>query len=250
MPSLSRLLRCLICLSALCLLSACIQVEVRFDIRPDGSGQVTETYRVKQGSSLLPGGANPLAAYLNPLRLSERALDMAPGTSVSAEALPQDGPDHVAQVTYDVADFNGLVWRFGQRPMPESLRYRFELKRVPGQPTRVNVFNDPYVGSLSRASVKDATTMGRLVDTVEGMAGVQLKVEVAGQGEVLKTTGRWQAGSVTTLFDVRADELMARPGWQERLRQPASSGGVAACEARDEPAMRVDCQPVISLWLR
>ena len=250
MHRLIRPLRWLIWLPMLCWLSACIQVDVRFDIRPDGSGQVTETYRVRDDAAWLPPGASPLAAYLNPLRLAERAMNMAPGITVSGEVQPKEAHHHVAQVTYEVPDFQGLVWRFGQRPMPDSLTYRFELNRQPGQPLRVDVVNDPFVARLGQVSSQDPSEMKKVAQAIEGMSGVQVNVQVISRGELLKSTGHLQSGAQTTLFDVRADELVARPGWQSRLGQAATSRGLAACGAVDEPAWRLDCQPRISLWLR
>jgi len=254
MNRLIRTLRWLIWLPALCWLSACIQVDVRFDIRPDGSGQVTETYRVRDDASWLPAGASPLAAYLSPMRLSERAMNMAPGITVAGEVIPKQDRHHVAQVTYEVPDFQGLVWRFGQRPLPDSLSYRFELNRKAGQPLRVDVVNDPFVTSLGRVSPQDNLAMQKAVEAIEAMSGVQVNVQVVSQGELLKSTGRWQSGQQTTLFDVRADELLARAGWQDRLRQAGTGAGngagIAACHTAEDPALRMDCQPRISLWLR
>jgi hypothetical protein len=171
MHRLIRPLRWLIWLPLLSWLSACIQVEVRFDIRPDGSGQVTETYRVRDDAAWLPPGASPLTAYLNPSRLSERALNMAPGIAVSGEVLPKQGHHHLAQVTYEVPDTQGLVWRLGQRPMPDGLSYRFELNRHAGQPLRVDVINDPFVASLGRLSPEDNAAVKKVVQAMEGMSG-------------------------------------------------------------------------------
>ncbi len=250
MNRLIRTLRWLIWLPVLCWLSACIQVDVRFDIRPDGSGQVTETYRVRDDATWLPAGASPLSAYLSPMRLSERAMNMAPGVTVAGEVLPKQDRHHVAQVTYEVPDFQGLVWRFGQRPLPDSLSYRFELNRKAGQPLRVDVVNDPFVTGLGRVSPQDNSAMKKVVEAIEGMSGVQVSVQVVGEGELLKSTGRWQSAASTTLFDVRADELLARSGWQDRLRQAGPGPGIAACNTAEDPALRMDCQPRISLWLR
>lgn len=250
MHRLIRPLRWLLWLPVLCWLSACIQVDVRFDIRPDGSGQVTETYRVRDDAAWLPPGTSPLSAYLNPSRLAERAMNMAPGVAVSGEVLPEEGHHHVAQVTYEVPDFQGLVWRFGPRPMPDSLTYRFELNRQAGQPLRVDVVNDPFVTTLGRVSRQDGLAMKKVVEAIEGMSGVEVSVQVISQGELLKSTGRLQSGPQTTLFDVRADELVARPGWQDRLAHAAPARGLAACGTVEESALRLDCQPRISLWLR
>jgi len=247
----TRTLRWLIWLPVLCWLSACIQVDVRFDIRPDGSGQITETFRVRDDAAWLPAGASPLSAYLNPLRLSERALSMAPGIAVSGEVLPKDGAHHVAQVTYDVPDFQGLIWRFGQRPMPDSLTYRFELNRREGQPLRVDVVNDPFVAGLGRLPPQDTQALNKVVAAVEAMAGVQVNVQVVASGEVLKSTGRWQSGPRTTLFQVRPDELLGQRAWQDTLRPAPATPGVPACEASSPlPFLQLDCQPRISLWLR
>ncbi len=250
MHRLIRTLRWLIWLPVLCWLSACIQVDVRFDIRPDGSGQVTETYRVRDDAAWLPPGASPLAAYLSPSRLAQRAMSMAPGIAVSGEVLPKEGRLHVAQVTYAVPNFQGLVWRFGQRPMPDSLTYRFELNRQVGQPLRVDVLNDPFVASLGRLTQRDAPAVKKVADAIEGMSGVEVSVQVVSQGELLKSTGRWQSGPQTTLFNVRANELMTRTGWQDKLRPNGTQQGLAACQAAVDPALSLDCQPRISLWLR
>lgn len=250
MHRLIRPLRWLIWLPVLCWLSACIQVDVRFDIRPDGSGQVTETYRVRDDAAWLPPGTSPLAAYLNPTRLAERAMSMAPGVAVSGEVLPKQGHHHVAQVIYEVPDFQALVWRFGLRPMPDSLTYRFELNRQAGQPLRVDVVNDPFVTSLGRVSHQDGSAMKQVVEAIEGMSGVQVNVQVISQGELLKSTGRLQSGPQTTLFNVRANELASSPGWQDQLRPDGTSQGLAACQAAVVSALSLDCQPRISLWLR
>lgn len=249
MPRIVRFLRWLPLLSMLSLLSACIQVDVRFEVRPDGSGQVIETYRVRDDASWLPAGASPLSAYLNPIKLSERAMAMGPGISVAAETLPKEDALHTARITYEVPDFNGLVWRFGQRPMPDSLSYRFELNRRSGQPLRVDVVNDPMVAGLPRFNPQDAKARQQLIATVEGMSGVQVNVQVVGTGELLKSTARWQAGDTATLFTARADDITAQAGWQDRLSKGAQPG-VLACESADEPALRLDCQARISLWLR
>lgn len=251
MHTLIRPLRWLIWLPLLCWLSGCIEVDVRFDIRPDGSGQITETFRVRDDATWLPPGASPLSAYLNPLRLSERALNMAPGIAVAGEALPKDGPYHIAQVTYDVPDFQGLVWRFGQRPMPDSLTYRFELNRREGQPLRVDVVNDPFVSGLGRLKAQDARGLDKVLAAVEGMSGVQVNVQVVASGQVLKSTGRWQSGPHTTLLQVRPDALVAHPRWQDSLRPAPALPGVPACHAvTQDPTLQLDCQPRISLWLR
>ncbi len=250
MPRWMRSLRWLVWLPALCWLSACIQVDVRFEIQPDGSGRVTETYRVRDDATWLPPGTSPLAAYLNPSSLAERAMNMAPGVAVSGEVLPKEGRIHVAQVTYAVPDFQGLVWRFGQRPMPDSLTYRFELNRQAGQPLRVDVLNDPFVASLGRLTPQDAPAMKKVVEAIEGMSGVAVNVLVVSQGELLKSTGRWQSGPHTTLLNVRANELLTRTGWQDKLRPDGTRQGLAACQAAVDPALSLDCQPRISLWLR
>lgn len=245
-----RSLRWLVCLPLLCWLSACIQVDVRFEIQPDGSGQVTETYRVRDDAAWLPPGTSPLAAYLNPSRLAERAMNMGPGVAVSGEVLPKEGRLQVAQVTYAVPDFQGLVWRFGQRPMPESLTYRFELNRHAGQPLRVDVLNDPFVASLGRLTQQDAPAMKKVTEAIEDMSGIEVNVQVVSQGELLKSTGRWQSGPQTTLLNVRANELVTRTGWQDKLRPDGIRQGLAACQAAIDPALSLDCQPRISLWLR
>lgn len=250
MPRWMRSLRWLVWLPALCWLSACIQVDVRFEIQPDGSGRVTETYRVRDDATWLPPGTSPLASYLNPSSLAERAMNMAPGVAVSGEVLPKEGHLHVAQVTYAVPDFQGLVWRFGQRPMPDSLTYRFELNRQAGQPLRVDVLNDTFVASLGRLTPQDAPAMKKVVEAIEGMSGVAVNVLVVSQGELLKSTGRWQSGPQTTLLNVRANELLTRTGWQDKLRPEGTRQGLAACQAAVDPALSLDCQPRISLWLR
>lgn len=249
MPRFVRFLRWFALLSVLSSLSACIQVDVRFEIRPDGSGQVIETYRVRDDAGWLPPGVSPLSAYLSPITLSERAVGMAPGIGASAETLPKEGRFHVARVTYDVPDFNGLVWRFGQKPLPDSLSYRFELNRRAGQPLRVDVINDPMVAGLPRLNPQDVKARKQLIATVEGMSGVQVNVQVVGAGELLKSTARWQVGDAATLFDVHADELTGQANWQDSLFNGPKQG-LAACESASAPALRLDCQGRISLWLR
>jgi hypothetical protein len=155
------------------------------------------------------------------------------------------------QVTYAVPDFQGLVWRFGQSPTPDSLTYRFELHRHAGQPLRVDVVNDPFVSGLGTLQAEDASGQDRVLSTVQAMSGVQVHAQVSGRGEALKSTGRWQSGPHTTLLQIRPDELVAQQGWQDRFRPPPTGTGAPACHAESPNAiLQVDCQARISLWLR
>lgn len=249
MHRLAPVLRWLTLLPLIALLGACMEVDVRFEVRPDGSGRVIETYQVHGDASWLPAGVNPLSAQLNAKDLAERAAAMAPGVGVSAQTLPQEGPNRVARITYEVPDFNGLVWRFGPRPTADSLSYRFALNRRAGQPLRVNVLNDPFVASLHHFNPQDAQARRRLIETIEDMSGVAVKVTLVGSGELLKSTATWQSGDTATLFDVKADDFTAQPGWQTRLGASPTPGW-PACASADVPTMRMDCQPHVSLWLR
>lgn len=237
---------------ALCLflplLTACLQVDVRFDVRPDGSGQITETYRVREDAPGLPkGDASPLSAFMSAPRLAERANELGPGVSASAEILGKEGGYHVARITFDVPDFNGLTWRFGNQPTNHSLSYRFELNRRTGQPTRVDIVNDPFAKRLRALQTPGSTGAGApqwLLDSVRDMAGVKVAVGVHTQGEPLHANGTWQQGADTPLLTVDADAYMAQPDWPQRLR------GTSPCGPQSDPTMRLDCQDRISIWLR
>ena len=242
-------LRWLTLLPLIALLSACMEVDVRFEVRPDGSGRVIETYRVNGDASWLPSGTDPLSAYLNASGLTERAAAMGAGVSVKTQTLPQPGEHRVARITYEVPDFNGLVWRFGPRPTADSLSYRFELNRRAGQPLRVNVLNDPFVASLHHFHPQDAQARRRLVETIEDMSGVAVNVTLVGTGELLKSTATWQSGETATLLEVRADDFTAQAGWQQRISQ-GDRPGWPPCASAEVPTMRMDCQAHISLWLR
>ncbi len=238
---------------ALCLLlpllTACLQLDVRFDVRPDGSGQITETYRVREDAPGLPkGDSSPLSAFMNAPRLAERANDLGPGVSASAEVLGKEGGYHVARITFDVPDFHGLTWRLDNQPTNHSLGYRFELHRRTGQPTRVDIVNDRLATRLRALQAAPGTTEGRapqwLVDSLRNMAGVNVTVGVHTEGTLLHANGTWQQGADTPLLSVDADAYMAQPDWAQRL------GSTSPCGPRSDPAMRLDCQDRISIWLR
>ncbi len=92
--------------------------------------------------------------------------------------------------------------------------------------------------------------MKKVTEAIEDMSGIEVNVQVVSQGELLKSTGRWQSGLQTTLLNVRANELVTRTGWQDKLRPDGIRQGLAACQAAIDPALSLDCQPRISLWLR
>lgn len=243
-----RLLRWLALCLLLPMLTACLQVDVRFDVRPDGSGQITETYRVKEDAPGLPkDSGSPLSAFMSAPRLAERANDLGPGVSASAEVLGKEDGYHVARITFDVPDFNGLTWRFGNQPTNHSLNYRFELNRRNGQPTRLDVVNDPFAVRLRKlqASARTGASAPKwLTDSVQNMAGVKVTVAVHAEGAPLHANGTWQQGADTTLLSVDADTYMAQPDWRQRLQS------TSPCGAQSDAALRLDCQDRISIWLR
>lgn len=144
-PALQRLFK--LALTCLCagLLSACLQVDVRFEVRPDGSGQIVETWRVRGDA---PAGLQrPLMALLQPSRLDDRARAMGEGVKAHAEtpASSADQAGEVHRVVFQVPDFDGLRWRPHPPPADPSLDFSFAVSRPPGQAARLRVRNDPRV---------------------------------------------------------------------------------------------------------
>lgn len=207
---------CKLAMTCLCislcagLLSACLQVDVRFEVRPDGSGRIVETWRV-QGDT--PAGLQrPLMTVLQPSRLDDRARAMGPGVKAHAEALaPAAGEAGEARrVVFEVPDFDGLRWRPHPPPAGPSLDLSFAVSRPPGHAARLRVRHDAQV----LAACASPGARGQLLSAAEGLA-VDVSVHAIGSAS-------HEAVSL--------------------LRMQGGSGAAAAFEAA--------CQPSLTLGLR
>lgn len=203
-------------LTCLCagLLSACLQVDVRFEVRPDGSGQIVETWRLRGEAS--PGLQRPLLAVLQPSRLDDRARAMGPGVKAHAETLPASAEQagEVHRVVFQVPDFDGLRWRPHPPPAGASMALSFAVSRPPGQAARLRVRNDPRV----LAACASPGARQQLLSDAEGLA---IEVLVHALGSATGST----SGEAVSL-----------------LRLQGGSGAASTFDA--------NCQPSLTLGLR
>lgn len=205
-----RALTCLCVGLSASLLSACLQVDVRFEVQPDGSGQIVETWRVSGETP--PSLQRPLMTALQPSRLDDRARAMGPGVKAHAETLaPAAGEAGEARrVVFEVPDFDGLRWRPHPPPAGPSMDLSFAVSRPPGQAARLRVRHDAQV----LAACASPGARGQLLSAAEGLA-VDVSVHAIGSASR-------EAVSL--------------------LRMQGGSGAAAAFDAA--------CQPSLTLGLR
>lgn len=222
-------------------LAGCLQLDVTFEVRPDGSGRVIETYRVSETPPWLPKGqGNALWPLPHPQALAERARSMGPGVTAHAEPIERESGDLVGRVTYEVADFNGLRWRFNAQPGDPNLVYRFEVEKHAGQPVALTLVNDPaWVQQLTTPTAAGVHPQPDLAEQVKAAQGLRLNVRLQG------------SGAETRLVSLDANALMSRPGWEDRLHQlPAPAQPGQPCSRVIEPGLQLDCRPSVRIQVR
>jgi|GEM_PF-2611447 len=236
-------------------LAGCLQTDVTFEVRPDGSGRVIETHRVSENAPWLPTGqGDALWPLTQPKALAERARSMGAGVTAHADPVTRVGGDLIGRVTYEVANFNGLRWRFNSQPGDPSVVYRFELDQRPGQPMALTVVNDPNLVQqlTSRPPAGEPPQPERdPVAQLKAAQGLRLNVQLKVDGTLLKSTGALQDGNETRLLSLDANALMSSAGWEDRLRRlPALAQLGRPCSRAIEPGLHVDCQPRVRIWMR
>ena len=263
-----RLPAVLACAAALAL-GGCFTLDAEIEVRPDGSGTVSETVRLT-GIARVFLPRDTAAAVYDDERLQARA-DALGAQLASVEPRGRDG----YRAVFAFADINQLVYTLGRDAVavggadsadvpPEALAFAFAQEADSlGGGAVLQVFGPgaaaaPEAGALAplspRALARVQSSLSALRFAFEE-ADVRVALRVA--GAVAETDATHADGAALVLAHVRLadvlDHLDARPEAAERLGFGTAPSATAAADllARDDlPGITVERQEAVTVRYR
>jgi hypothetical protein len=257
------------------MLSGCIQVSTFISLKPDGTGTVTEKFRMntaffRQMDSLTAGidsasGDRKKAAPFDSSSIKAKAAELGKGVSLLSAREIAEGDFHGYEAVYSFRDISKL--HVSQRPdagdnqpakdaKPEKKQYlTFGFKK--GNPAVLRIIMPQTEKSQSSAGSAGTPSQsqdnGMAAEAVrEFFKGMRFSLALGIEGSILQTDAMFRDGSVITLMDIDFDRLMSMPEqFQAFNRLGPNPSDVEMRKIMEKvPGMKVDLQKKVTVSFR